>query len=148
MRSTLRVAAMLMVVGMGPTSWAQIYQHVDEHGVVHFSDSPPAQDDHRIIEQSDLDAITTTVPGTPLPSNADRRREEVARQRTRTVQTSSLQRIQAEQTAQSNRCDSYQARLEAIQSRLRAGYGIQEGNRLREERRELRVLMGRECHGR
>jgi hypothetical protein len=31
---------------------------------------------------------------------------------------------------------------------LRAGYGVEEGNRLRESRREIRLLMGRECHGR
>ncbi|MCC5874513.1 MAG: DUF4124 domain-containing protein [Gammaproteobacteria bacterium] len=148
MSAALRIIAMLVVAGIGTPSWAQIYQYVDEHGVVHFSDSPPAQDNHRIIEQADLDAITTTVPGTPLPSAADQRRDEVARQRNRAAQTSSLQRLQAEQAAQSNRCDSYQARLDTIQSRLRAGYGIQEGNRLREARREIRVLMGRECHGR
>ncbi|MCC5888857.1 MAG: DUF4124 domain-containing protein [Gammaproteobacteria bacterium] len=148
MRAALRVAAMLMVIGTGTASWAQIYQHVDQHGVVHFSDSPPARDDYRVIEQSELDAITTTVPGTPLPSAADQRRDEVARQRARAARAASLQRLQAAEDAQSARCDGYQARLDAIQSQLRSGYRVEEGNRLREARREIRVLMGRECHGR
>jgi len=137
--------AMLLVIGISPALRAQIYQHVDEHGVVHFSDTPAAGDDFRVIEQSDLDAITTTVPGTPLPSAADQQRDEVARQRARAARASSQQRLRAAEDAQSARCAGYSDQLDAIQSRLRAGYRVEEGNRLRERRRETRALMAREC---
>ena len=144
MKSACLVFAML-VVAFSPASWAQIYRHVDEDGVVRFSDTPPALEDFRVIEQAELDAITTTVPGGPLPSAADRRRSEEAQQRNRAARASSQRRLQASRDARLARCDGYQARLEAIQRRLRAGYRVEEGTRLRERRRETRAVMAREC---
>lgn len=149
MRSALLQQAvrtsLLLVLGTSLPSWPQIYRHVDEHGVVHFSDAPPALNDFHVIEQSELDAMTTTVPGTRLPSAADRRQDEMARQQLRAARVSAQRRLQAAEDATAARCTGYRDQLDTIQRRLRTGYGIEEGNRLRERRREIRALMAREC---
>ncbi|TVS12730.1 MAG: DUF4124 domain-containing protein [Gammaproteobacteria bacterium] len=126
---------------------AQIYRHVDEHGVVHFSDEPPDQDTFDVIDQADLDAATTTIQSAPPPEARDQVRLEQERARRSSVQAQAAERRRAEQAAHEARCAGYESRLEAIQARLRAGYSVAEGNRLRAERRDLRARHGRECHG-
>lgn len=141
---------MLLIAGclLSAPIHAQIYRHVDEHGVVHFSDEPPDRDAFEVIDQADLDAATTTIQSAPVPDTEDRARLEQERDRRSAAQAQAAEQRRAAQDAHEAQCAGYEMRLEQIQQRLRAGYSAAEGNRLRAERRELRTRHGRECHGR
>jgi hypothetical protein len=141
--------ATLLTVCLGAlgSSAAQIYRHMDEHGVVHFSHAPVAQDSE-IVDQDDLDALMTIVPRTELLDATPQRAAEKARVQTRASRTAAHRRAQKVRDGDAARCDGYRSRIDRVQSRLRAGYRIDEGNRLRAERRQLMSLMGRECKGR
>lgn len=47
--------------------------------------------------------------------------------------------------ASPQQCARWEQQLQQVQSRLRAGYRNQEGNRLREQRRQLRQKLAGEC---
>ena len=148
MSEAIRNAVLLAgCLGIAGSTAAQIYRHVDEEGVVHFSDAPVAQDSH-VVDQADLDALTTIVPQTELPDAAQQRAAEKARVQARASRTAAQRRAQKVREADAARCDGYRDRLDRVQSRLRAGYQIDEGNRLRAQRRELMSLLVRECYGR
>lgn len=127
---------------------AQIYQHVDEHGVVHFSDAAPAAEGYQVIDQAELDASTTTVPGWALPDATQERAKEESRERARASRTEALRRAQQARDAGVARCHGYRSRLDGIRRQLRAGYRIDEGNRLRAQRREIMTAVVRECRSR
>lgn len=142
--------AMLLAICLGITgsTAAQIYRHVDEHGVVHFSDTAPDTEDYQVIGQAELEAATTTVPGTRLPNPVRQQGAERPRVQAGAPRTAPPRSAQGTRDANVAVCDGHRTRLAAIQQRLRAGYGIQEGNYLRAERRELNALIARECRGR
>ncbi|MFL1405730.1 DUF4124 domain-containing protein [Marinobacter sp. M1N3S26] len=116
-----------------------IHTWTDEHGVTHFSDQAPAHGQSRQLEldqpvlvpmKENLDAasaIDETVATSPSSRRGefDGGREAADRQR--------------------RQCEQYRQELDNIQSRLRAGYGNAEGNRLRARRRVLSGRLGREC---
>lgn len=116
-----------------------IHTWTDEHGVTHFSDRAPTHGQSQRLEvdqpvlvpmNENLDAAsaideTVAASNSGGRDNSDKGREDADRQR--------------------RQCEQYRQELENIQSRLRAGYGNAEGNRLRARRRMLSGRLGREC---
>lgn len=116
-----------------------IHTWTDSHGVTHFSDRAPSQGQGRRLAldppvlvpmSKNLDAasaIGKTVAASPSGrrDESDKGQEDADRRR--------------------RQCDRYRQELDNIQSRLRAGYGNAEGNRLRARRRVLSGRLGREC---
>lgn len=145
---TGKTMVLAVCLGVAVSSPAQIYQHVDEHGVVHFSDTAPAAADYQVIDRADLDASTNMMPGLPLPDSTQRRAAKEARAQLRASRTAALRRARHARDVGAVRCDQYRSQLDGIQGRLRAGYRVDEGNRLRAQRRELMAVVARECRAR
>lgn len=116
-----------------------IHTWTDDHGVTHFSDRAPAQGQSRRLEldqpvlvpmNENLEAASAI--GETVAASSSGRRDE-------------SEKGQEDADRQRRQCDQYREELDNIQSRLRAGYGNAEGNRLRARRRALSGRLGREC---
>lgn len=129
-----------------------LYRWVDENGVTHFSDEEPESGAKpvspsgmsvipmrgNIRTQKRLENIRRPKPAEPPkpptahPTSSGTDWEEYHKKR----QAELLQR----------KCDNYVARIDWIDSRLRAGgYSVSQGNRWRGERRELSSKRAWEC---
>lgn len=120
---------------------AEVYTWTDRQGISHFSDQPPDAFPHRQIQ--------TQAPVTvPMSENLrqGRRisgiREEVQALLAEPGEASSSS---ASVARDAKACAGYRRQLDKVQSRLRAGYSNEEGNRLRRQRRELSQRISREC---
>ncbi|SFR51139.1 protein of unknown function [Marinobacter gudaonensis] len=129
-----------------------LYRWVDENGITHFSDKEPESGAQRVSPsgmsviamgenirtQKRLENIRRPKPAEPpkpptaQPTSSRPYWEEYHKKR----QAELLQW----------KCDNYVARIDWIDSRLRAGgYSVSQGNRWRGERRELSSKRAWEC---
>lgn len=144
MPGIMATAVFLLVFASSAT--AGIYTWTDAGGVVHFTDTPPPDKNHRPVEVADpvtvpmadnlrqhrrVSEIRTQVQGM---LGSDRKRDSVR------------SKSQAKAAAkQEKACTSYRRKLAQVQSQLRSGYGNTKGNSLRRKRRNLSQSLSREC---
>ena len=123
---------------------SEIYTWVDEHGVTHFTDQRPSAQRHEVIRTEALESLVidnprpAQPPPPARPSAAEQTRAAAAASRARRQRAEAEERLAAQ-------CQATRDQLEQIQARLRAGYGVTEGNRLRQQRRELRSRLHSDC---
>ncbi|SET82779.1 protein of unknown function [Marinobacter segnicrescens] len=136
--------AILLVISF-PAN-AQVYKWTDPDGVVHYGDTAPAQQAHepfRFEGYSEID-----MRGNIRASEAVSRGRRELRARTGSGKGNGRKVSKGESDAQKReaQCQSLVERIEWIDSRLRAGgYSVNQGNRLRAERRELSGKRAWEC---
>lgn len=134
------LAAVSVLLCIAAIARAEVYTWTDRQGISHFSDQPPDAIPHRQIQP---DAPVTL----PMSENLQQGkrisgiREEVRELLAETGDSGSA-KVKARD---SGTCAGYRRKLENIQSRLRAGYSNDEGNRLRRQRRDLSQRISREC---
>lgn len=144
----IMAVAILLVVFSAP-ALADIYTWTDPRGVVHFTDTPRSG---RPSEPVEVMAPVTL----PMAENLQQhRRISGIREQVRDALDSDRKqpsarkhrkRSGAKQVARQKKvCDRYRQKLARIQSKLRSGYGIREGNRLRRQRRDLNRSLSWEC---
>lgn len=126
--------------------FAGVYTWIDDQGVAHFSDHPPAKASHREVE---IQPVATV----PMSENLKQGRrvseirtdvQNVLSNSDRPVKTSAKARAR-ERVKHEKTCDRYRQQLETIQSQLRRGYSNDRGNSLRQRRRVVSQKMSREC---
>ncbi|WP_144820444.1 DUF4124 domain-containing protein [Marinobacter piscensis] len=136
------MAVAFLVCVFSPLAVSGVYTWTDESGAVHYSDSPPAGQEHQPVNVAE----PIIVPGVEAPGDP--------RDRSRAKRSSSVNakagaepvEAKAEAVAQQERvCAGYRQKLARVQAQLRAGYGNKKGNSLRRKRRKLNRLLGREC---
>jgi len=134
------LAAVSLIVCVCTMARAEVYTWTDSRGVSHFSDQPPDAISHRQIQP---DAPVTL----PMSENLHQgKRISGIREEVRELLAETGDSGSAKVTARdSGTCAGYRSKLENIQSRLRAGYSNDEGNRLRRQRRDLSQRISREC---
>ena len=122
---------------------AEIYRWTDANGSIHFSDTPPVLDEHHRVQ---------VRPPTTMPMAENiRQSDRVTRNRKdldRLLLPDSKNRYAKSQQAEDTRtrqCEQYRKQLDRLQAKLRAGYGNDRGNSLRQRRRELSQTYSREC---
>ena len=122
---------------------ADIYRWIDANGSIHFSDTPPALQPHSQVQLRS----TATVPMSENIRQADRvsRQGKELDKLLAPRSKARYARAQREQDARDKQCDRYRQQLDRLQARLRAGYGNDRGNSLRQQRRELSQSYSREC---
>ena len=144
-----RLVLLAALIAVFPTAYASgVYTWIDEHGVRQFADSPPDTAPYRAIPQEQLEPIRYT-PRLESPQQRPSGASAESRQLSSTTQrqnASAADRRKAEQRRrQAQQCERYQAHLNRIQAQLRSGYSNTQGNRLREERRQVSARYNREC---
>ncbi|MGC8120793.1 DUF4124 domain-containing protein [Marinobacter sp. VGCF2001] len=136
-----RALCLLFVVVASPAA-AEIYRWTDASGSIHFSDTPPAQLRHSNVTLRE----PVTVPMSENIRQADKVRQSRA-DVDRLLAPRSRDRYAAsrEDREQARQCDKYRKQLDRIQGQLRAGYGNDRGNSLRQKRRKVSRQYSREC---
>ena len=125
---------------------AEIYTWTDARGMVHFTDTPPPDRQHRPV---DVVAPVTM----PMSENLQQhRRISVIRGQVKGMLSSDRKgdsaRIKATKKAlaqQDKACSGYRQELAKLQAQLRSGYGNSKGNSLRRKRRDVSQALSREC---
>lgn len=138
-RAILRASLMALSVALiyhvaTPTAiGAQVYSWVDEDGARHFGDRPPPERPEMRPETVEpVQALELPLPPkleVPEPSTA-------VRANARGPDPHTLRR---------RRCADARAEQRALRERQNAPYSIQEGARIDARRRELRILILRDC---
>ncbi|GGC61554.1 DUF4124 domain-containing protein [Marinobacter halophilus] len=137
------MALSLLFVFSCSSAQAEIYRWIDANGSIHFSDKPPALQPHSQVQLRS----TATVPMNENIHQAER----ISRQRKELdelLAPSSKARYAKARRKQGDRdkqCEKYRQQLDRLQTRLRAGYGNDRGNSLRQQRRELSHSFSLEC---
>jgi len=136
------MALSLLCVALATPATAEIYRWTDANGAIHFSDTPPKQQRHS--------NVTVQPPVTVPMSENIRQADKVRRSRAevdRLLEPGSRDRYaRARETEKlARQCEKYRKQLDRIQGQLRAGYGNDRGNRLRQKRRQVSQLYSREC---
>lgn len=136
------MALSLLCVALATPATAEIYRWTDANGAIHFSDTPPKQQRHA--------SVTVQPPVTVPMSENIRQADKVRRSRAevnRLLEPGSRDRYaRARETEKlARQCEKYRKQLDRIQGQLRAGYGNDRGNRLRQKRRQVSQLYSREC---
>jgi hypothetical protein len=153
-RAGMFVALTLGCVWLGSPALAEIHKWVDENGVVHFSDTKPADKTTQTIEiQDGSDATASFAPAAggaadapasgEVPSTAQARREKIAETR----------RLQQEKSRETERwCEKHRARLAQMEPARRAYYKDEKGElvRMDDDQRvglveESREFLARNC---
>lgn len=111
----------------GPLPAQTIYRWHDVAGRTHYGDTPPP---HQASERLDADLAGRNVVTAPPPVEADARAVRV-------------RRVGA--AAAAGDCAAIEAELAELRERLRAGYGVAEGEQLSARQRELRYQRLTEC---
>lgn len=138
-----RTVALFLLFLSCCSAHAEAYRWIDANGSIHFSDTPPVMGGHSRIELRS----PATLPMNENILQADR----VSRQRKELDQllapTSDerFAKSQRQQDARDQECEKQRQQLDRLQARLRAGYGNDRGNNLRQKRRELSQSYSREC---
>ncbi|NMT62191.1 DUF4124 domain-containing protein [Marinobacter orientalis] len=147
-----RLAVVIFLV-FATCASADYYKWTDENGVTHFSDEPPGPDGKPVRPNG-----TTVIPmrenirtqkrveeiknPKPVPSKMKPVAPRVIDSKTQWEEQQELR----EEKRQQVRCKNYEDRIAWIDSRLRAGgYSVGQGNRLREDRRELSKRRAWKC---
>ncbi|MCH8499129.1 MAG: DUF4124 domain-containing protein [Marinobacter sp.] len=146
---TFRLVLFAILTAMTSAGYASgVYTWIDEHGVRQFSDTPPETRTYRAIPQENL-APSRYTPNLERPRQQQSATRPQSRQQSATPQrqagSTANQRRAEQQRRQEQQCERYQARLRSIQAQLRSGYSNAQGNRLREERRQITERYNREC---
>lgn len=151
--SVFRLSAVIMLCAFVSPASADYYKWTDENGVTHFSDEPPGPDGKpvrpngttvipmrdNIRTQKRVEQINNPQPAPPRVKPATTRAADSK------TQWEKQQKLR-ERKRQQVRCQNYEDRISWIDSRLRAGgYSVDQGNRLRAERRELSKKLAWEC---
>lgn len=124
-----------------------VYTWIDEHGVQQFSDTPPATRAYRTIPQESLEPSRYT-PNLERPRQQQVGARSQPRQqpsRSQSHNQTVANQLSVEQQRRQQQCERYQIRLSRIQAQLRSGYSNAQGNRLREQRRQVSERYNREC---
>lgn len=145
----LLATAALIAAGAGYAQQKEMYQWTDEHGVVHFSDSPPPGREvaPQALPQGDPPASADNperdAAVAPSSSVAQQRREEIA-QKSRDAK--------AEQTAMATRCSAWQAEVARLEPSRRVYFTNEQGETermddvVRTDRvAELKALIEQNC---
>lgn len=137
------MALPLLCVFFCQPAQAEIYRWIDANGTIHFSDTPPVLEAHSHVQLR---------PTATMPMNENiRQADQISRQGKELDKLlaprskARYAKAQREQDARDKQCDKYRQQLDRLQARLRAGYGNDRGNRLRQQRRELSQSYSREC---
>ncbi|PTB94690.1 DUF4124 domain-containing protein [Marinobacter sp. B9-2] len=124
---------------------AEVYTWIDSRGVAHFSDYPPGEIPHKLLE---VQAPVTV----PMSENLRQgKRVSGIRKDVEGLLASSRpggSGMTAKEKADAKlekTCATYRSKLDRIQSKLRAGYSNDRGNTLRQQRRTLSQKLSREC---
>ena len=136
------LALSLLCVALATPATAEIYRWTDANGAIHFSDTPPKQKRRASVDVRP----TVTVPMSENIRQADKVRQSRA-EVDRLLEPGSNDRYaRARETEKLARlCEKYRKQLDRIQGQLRAGYGNDRGNQLRQKRRQVSQLYSREC---
>ena len=120
---------------------AGVYTWIDAGGVAHFSDYPPGQLPHQQLDIAEPVTVPMSENLRQGETVSDIRKEVRSLIKTPGRSTAANSVEDAQQKA----CNGYRKRLARIQSKLRAGYGNDQGNTLRRQRRATSQKLSREC---
>ena len=143
MRPGNRILTFLLCSGLATAVTAEVYRWTDASGAVHFSDTPPESGQTARVELRQ----PVTVPMADNIGQAERirkSRQEVGRLLA-PASGDRYRRGQQQARARAARCRKLKQRLERIQGRLRSGYSNSQGNRLREQKREVEDQYSHDC---
>ena len=129
----MRVLLTLALLLLGNATTAAVYRCTGFNGEPLFSDAPCMADG----SASAYSALSVSGPGRPVQATAGSvQSRPVARARSsRSRRTAKPER----------RCEDIARQLDGIQGRLRAGYRVREGERLKKRRRVLEQEHFRKC---
>ncbi|WP_372965711.1 DUF4124 domain-containing protein [Marinobacter sp.] len=138
-----RIATALFYVVMAVPAHAEIYRWTDDRGATHFSDTPPHAQEHS--------RVTLQEPVT-VPLHVNLRQSEKVSQSRRSVERM-LEPENKQRFAEANKinelkeaqCEQYRLQLEQVRAQLKAGYGNEQGNHLRQKRRKFQTLFSNNC---
>lgn len=148
MLGNMAVAVLIFV--FSSSVFADIYTWTDTQSVVHFTDTPPADQNYKPIEV----AAPVIVP---MASNLHQKRQALkvpkhvqathpSDYKRDSVGRGSETKARAKaRVKQKKNCAKYRRKLAHIQSQLRAGYSNSKGNSLRRKRRKLNRSLNWEC---
>jgi hypothetical protein len=148
-----RLVVMAILLVFAVSTSADYYKWTDEHGVIQFSDQPPGPNGKPVRPNG-----TTVIPMRENIRTQKRVQQiknpkpvllKIAPASTRVVESNSQwekEKKLREEKRQQLQCKNYKERISWIDSRLRAGgYSVDQGNRLRGERREVSSKLAWEC---
>ncbi|MGM0570925.1 DUF4124 domain-containing protein [Marinobacter sp.] len=124
---------------------AQVYKWTDPDGVVHYGDTAPAQQAHESFRFEGYSEVE--MHENIRASDAVSRGRRQLNARNRSARNSGKTRRDGDDARKREaRCQTLVERIEWIDSRLRAGgYSVNQGNRLRAERRDLSGKRAWQC---
>ncbi|MBS8241136.1 DUF4124 domain-containing protein [Marinobacter lipolyticus] len=138
------MALLLLSTLLSSPALAGLYTWTDKQGVVHYTDTRPANQTHQ--------AVTLKPPSVvPMSENLEqgRRVSKIRESVSRSLDTPSRSRPSTNSpkvaAANEKQCAGYRKRLDRIQQQLRAGYSNDRGNSLRRQRRKVAQALSREC---
>jgi hypothetical protein len=139
------MAGLVLSFFLASVASAEVYTWIDSRGVAHFSDYPPGEISHKLLE---VQAPVTV----PMSENLRQgKRVSGIRKDVEGLLASSRpggSGMTAKEKADAKlekTCATYRRKLDRIQSKLRAGYSNDRGNSLRQQRRTLSQKLSREC---
>ena len=142
----LPLLVMQALLALPSASGAEVYKWTDEEGVVHYSDAAPAEQVHQAFRFEGYSEIEMRGNISAAESVARGRRELQARTHPGNGNDKKKRRKEIEAREHEAHCQALVERIERINSRLRAGgYSVNQGNRLRAERRELSGKRAWDC---
>ena len=135
------LALIAVALCYGSSVHAGVYTWIDASGVAHFSDYPPGQLPHQQLHIAEPVTVPMSENLRQGETISDIRKEV----RDLIAAPSRPTAARAGEDPQQKACDGYRKKLARIQSKLRAGYGNDQGNTLRSQRRETSQKLSREC---
>lgn len=139
------MASLILFFSIAAAAHAEVYTWIDSRGIAHFSDYPPGEIPHSLVQLQE----PVTVP---MAENLRQGRRISGIREEVNELLSSSERPEPGKSRQDRAdaklkktCAGYRRKLDHIQSRLRAGYSNDRGNMLRRQRRTLSQKLSREC---
>lgn len=142
-----QAAVLLFLVTPAISSAQKMYTWIDDQGVAHFTDIKPVAREHEHVKLKRPSLV-------PMRENITRgkRVSTINEQVSRSLaggsggrRTLSKKQEARERARKNALCEGYRKELDRIQKQLRAGYSNDQGNRLRQQRREVSQKLSREC---
>ena len=154
MRFLLFFLSLSFLLLMTPSMYAGVYKWTDSEGNTHYGDKPPAEhpDPEEFVIEDRAPPAQDATSGMRdsewrLLEYFERKRERtINAHRARAAKLDSKSR-QHEKIAekQQKKCDSYREQEEKVSWKLRTGYSLGQGSKLRRQQRNYADKISRDC---